>query len=195
MQGQASSHKATTREAQCMVVSTRSIVSDLSHEFRLSSCPSPVAWICGIIQHFLKKMAPHEGNLLLDETLIADDIVLPLPSNPVEPHTESAASLLHITLNLQDQIAALQKQQAFILHRLGANAALLQKTRFGKYKARTVLNEATRMELKRVFDLEQYPDAEERERLCHCSGLTLKQINNWFCNRRKRTKCKMSCVK
>lgn len=138
-------------------------------------------------------MAPHradeENLLLLDETLIADNIVLPLPSNQVEPHTESTASLLHTVLDLQDQISALQKQQAFILHRLG-NTVALPKTQ--KHKARTVLSTATRMELTRVFDVEQYPDAEERERLCHFSGLTLKQINDWFCNRRKRTKCNMS---
>jgi len=60
--------------------------------------------------------------------------------------------------------------------------------RMGNLKASTFTQDASKVLRKWFFDhfSHPYPEKEEKERLCNETGLTAKQLNDWFSNWRKR---------
>ena len=101
----------------------------------------------------------------------------------------------NLMLKNNEQIKNLQQQQANIIKEIhvlaSANYNWLQSPLVEK-KSRTLLPQTVRTDFIWKFNQDPCPSLEERKVLSQCSGLSRKQVDTWFCNRRKRIKKKMN---
>ncbi len=131
-----------------------------------------------------------------DETFI--DIELNTPHNDEEDRDEKQLKeLQEMISNTSIQLNAIRKQQMVMSAQIQEiKSMIFQPADMSSRVASTEKHSVRRMHLTtsirrhfiHQFNIDRHPSAEVREELAQISGKTIRQIDNWFCNRRKRNK-------
>jgi len=109
----------------------------------------------------------------------------PLKLEALEPKPPSVRAYSAKSQSYRQAIAAERANEEEENDRVTTPAA---ERRMGNLKASTFTQDASKVLRKWFFDhfSHPYPEKEEKERLCNETGLTAKQLNDWFSNWRKR---------